>query len=160
MTNDRHMNEQNQEVEFEREDLGAKPIFTFLIVLALGCLLVYFLLRGAYRYMNAYEERHQPAQSPLAPPAPADTRAVGPGDIAKFAQPRLETDERQEINDFRLREDQRLSSYGWIDQASGVVHIPIERAMELVAQRGLPTRMQTAETPPRKALAQKPAVKR
>jgi hypothetical protein len=33
-----------------------------------------------------------------------------------------------------------LQSYGWIDQQKGVVRIPIERAMELTAERGLPVR--------------------
>ena len=37
-------------------------------------------------------------------------------------------------------QNQKLNSYGWQDQSNGIVHIPIERAMDLVAQRGLPTR--------------------
>ena len=28
---------------------------------------------------------------------------------------------------------ERLNSYGWVSEAEGVVHVPIERAMELVA---------------------------
>ncbi len=34
----------------------------------------------------------------------------------------------------------KLNSYGWVDRKHGVIRIPIERAMDLVAQRGLPTR--------------------
>ncbi|MEZ4616096.1 MAG: hypothetical protein R2867_11425 [Caldilineaceae bacterium] len=36
--------------------------------------------------------------------------------------------------------EMRLHSYGWIDQEAGTVHIPIERAMELVVSEGLPAR--------------------
>ena len=36
------------------------------------------------------------------------------------------------------REDLLLDNYSWVDRAQGKVRIPIERAMELIAQRGLP----------------------
>lgn len=45
-----------------------------------------------------------------------------------------------EVQQVRQMWDQRLHSYGWVDQQAGVVHIPIERAMELLAERGLPVR--------------------
>jgi hypothetical protein len=35
----------------------------------------------------------------------------------------------------RAQEQAWLHSYGWVDEAAGVVHIPIERAMELVVAR-------------------------
>jgi hypothetical protein len=60
----------------------------------------------------------------------------------------LETNERLEINDFRLQEEKTLNSYGWIDQQAGVARIPIDRAMQLLAQRGLPTRPQAGAIPP------------
>jgi hypothetical protein len=148
MTEDTHSNEHNQEVEFEREDLAPKFIFIFLISLTVGCVLVYFVLRGMYSYLDAYENRHQPVLSPLAPPARADTRIVKPADIANFPQPRLESNERSEIKEFRLKEDEELNSYGWLDEKAGIAHIPIDRAMELLAQRGLATRPQAGAVPP------------
>jgi hypothetical protein len=33
-----------------------------------------------------------------------------------------------------------LEGYGWVDREAGVVRLPIERAMALVLERGLPTR--------------------
>ena len=80
--------------------------------------------------------------------ADTDTRIVSPDEIKKFPQPRLERNERVEINDFRLREEQTLNSYGWVDEKAGVVRIPIERAMQLVAQRGLPTTPKAGTIPP------------
>ena len=35
----------------------------------------------------------------------------------------------------RAAADKRLHSYGWVDQKAGIVHIPIERAMQLVVRR-------------------------
>jgi hypothetical protein len=147
MSDDIHIDGANQEVEFEREDLAPKPILLFLLALIVGCLLVALLLRGMYSFLDAYENHHEPAQSPLAQQATSDTRTVSPGEVMKFPQPRLETDEPREINDFREKEEETLHSYSWVDQQAGVVRIPIDRAMQLLAQRGLPTRPQTGTVP-------------
>jgi hypothetical protein len=57
----------------------------------------------------------------------------------QFPTPRLETDDgNQDLADLHEREDLLLSYYSWIDRSKGTVRIPIERAMELIAQRGLP----------------------
>jgi hypothetical protein len=148
MRDDIHIDGHNEEAGFEREDLGPKPILIFLVLLTVGCVLVAIALRGLYGYLDAYENRRQPVQNPLAAPTRADTRVVEPGDVAKFPQPRLETNEPAEINDFRVQEEKTLHSYGWVDEQAGVVRIPIDRAMELVAQRGLPTRPQAGVVPP------------
>ncbi len=137
----------NEEAEFEREDLPAKSVLLFLVGLAIVCVLVILTLKGMYAYLDAYERRHELVQNPLVQTT-ANTRDVSPGDVAKFPQPRLETNEPKEINDFRVQEERTLHSYGWVDQQAGVVRIPIARAMELVAQRGLPTRPQAGAVPP------------
>ena len=143
--------------EFERQDLSAQAVFRFLVGLALVCALVYFLLRGMYAYLDAYQKGHQPPQSPLVKTTEADTRTVAPEEIRKFPQPRLENNEQLEINDFRLQEEKALNSYGWVDEKAGVVHIPIERAMQLVAQRGLATQPAKGQNPAAAAKPGKPA---
>lgn len=141
----------NEELEFERQDLSARNVCVFLAGLALMTMLVCFAVRGMYGLLDAYERNHQPAPSPLAAPALADTRAVTNANIDRFPQPRLEGNERVEINDFRQQEDQTLNSYGWVDQHAGTVRIPIDRAMQLIAQRGLPTRPQAGNAPAERA---------
>ncbi len=42
-----------------------------------------------------------------------------------------------------MNEEKTLYSYGWVDE-TGTVRIPIERAMDLIVQRGLPVRPQGA----------------
>src|SRR5271163_1514681 len=65
----------------------------------------------------------------------------------RFPTPRLQTDDGyQEITDMHAREDLLLENYSWADQGKGTVRIPIERAMELLAQRGLQVVPQTTET--------------
>ena len=53
-----------------------------------------------------------------------------------------------------------MHSYGWVDQQAGVVRIPIDRAMELLAQRGLPTRPQAGAVPPSDVNMAKEAARR
>lgn len=65
---------------------------------------------------------------------------------ARFPSPRLQTDDGyQEVTDIHAKEDLLLDNYSWIDESRGTVRIPIERAMELIAERGLPVAPQAAE---------------
>jgi hypothetical protein len=132
---------------YEREDLGAREIYGFLLGLALLGVLVYFMANGIYWSLEKYSGARQPQQNPMKQKAETDTRdtdtAKVQGEIkSTFPEPRLETDERNELTEPRVQEEEYLNSYGWVDQPAGVVHIPIERAMQLVAERGLPERPQ------------------
>jgi len=144
---DETRNNRNPELEYEHRDLSAIGVYTFLAGIAVAGFLIYFVLWGFYRYLDYYERTHQPVQNPLVQ-TESDTRVIPPQAVQKFPQPRLEKNERTEINDFRLKEEQTLNSYGWVDQKAGVVHIPIDRAMELIAQRGLSTTPRMGTVPP------------
>ena len=39
----------------------------------------------------------------------------------------------------REEERDRLSSYGWVDRKAGIARIPVDRAIEILAKKGLPT---------------------
>jgi hypothetical protein len=132
---------------FEREDLGAKAIFGFLLGMAVLGVLIYFTVNGVYGSLRKYNEAHQPQQNPMKQNVEIDTRDSNRARVADriehtFPEPHLEIDERNEISESRMREEEHLNSYGWVDQPAGVAHIPIERAMQLLAERGLPVRQQ------------------
>ena len=132
--------------DFERRDIGAKGILYFLAGLAGVTLLIVLFLVGMYKILDKRERANQPVLSPLITSSPADTRVITPNHPEKaFPDPRLETDERGQLNKIRMDEEQTLASYGWIDEKAGTVRIPIERAMDLVVARGLPTRPQGPE---------------
>jgi hypothetical protein len=62
-----------------------------------------------------------------------------------FPTPRLQRDDgNQDLLDLHAREDLLLGHFSWVDRSQGKVRIPIDRAMELIAQRGLPVAAQTA----------------
>jgi hypothetical protein len=59
--------------------------------------------------------------------------------VQRFPTPRLQTDDgNQEIAEMHAREDLLLDYYTWVDRQNGKVRIPIARAMQLIAQHGLP----------------------
>jgi hypothetical protein len=63
---------------------------------------------------------------------------VNPGKLPP--NPRLEIAPVQELQQIRDAEQKALDSYGWVDRKNGVVRIPVSRAIDLLAQRGLPSR--------------------
>lgn len=134
--------------DYERRDIRGADVIYFLIGLAIAVVFVYFIAKGVFRYLDKRYETGQPAVSPLVSAAPSDTRRIPPqfgNNYEKYLQqdfpaPQLEINERTELNDIRLREEDTLSTYGWVDQKSGAVRIPIDRAMDLLVERGLPVR--------------------
>jgi hypothetical protein len=59
--------------------------------------------------------------------------------VQRFPTPRLQTDDGNlEVAEMHAREDLLLNYYSWVDRSSGKVRIPIARAMQIIAQNGLP----------------------
>jgi hypothetical protein len=58
--------------------------------------------------------------------------------------PRLEAQSGQSLAPYLAVERRRLNTYRWIDRQAGIAAIPIDVAMDIVAQRGLPARPEPA----------------
>jgi hypothetical protein len=128
---------------FEHQDLRAGSVLYFLLTLAVVTVICMFGLRGLYAFLDHRIRASQSEVNPLVTNAHEDTRHITPGyPQTAFPTPRLEEDERGQLNGIRLDEDNTLYSYGWVDEKAGTVRIPIERAMDLLVQRGLPVRSQ------------------
>jgi len=69
---------------------------------------------------------------------------VTPTDRMLPPRPRLQTQPHLELQDYCAVQQKEVSTYGWVNQESGVVRIPVDRAMELILAKGLPARS-TAE---------------
>ena len=139
--------ETHEHETYEHQDLSAASILYFLLTLGIVTVLCMFALKGLYSFLDHRERSSQPSVNPLVTNVPEDTRHVRPGyPQTAFPSPRLEEDERGQLNGIRTAEDQVLYSYGWVDEKAGTVRIPIERAMDLLARRGLPVRLQSASS--------------
>jgi|SRR5579859_6519 len=113
----------------EERDVSVPWIFGIVLFLACSGVVIQVVLGGL---LNHFKSRPAPSDAfrPIQKPAQPST--------ASF--PRLQISPRLDLAQFRAREDEQLTNYGWIDRTSGIVRVPIERAMELVLQKGLPVR--------------------
>ena len=149
---------------FEQEDLSPLGVFYFMAGLAIVGVLIYFIVAGMYRFLDDLDRKHQTPPNPMAVQTGVDSRVTMPFPEAlskidqRFPKPVLEHSEMQQFDAVVEKQDQTLASYDWVDKDKGVVRIPIEKAMELLAQRGLPVLPQgaqaaaapTKQTPPAK----------
>jgi hypothetical protein len=145
-------------VEFEHEDLSTRGVFAFMIGLAVTAVIIYFIINGMYAFLDKYEKAQMSTASPLVSSTEVGSRRPTKDYVEKKFQdngaPLLEIDERGQLRDFVMKQEEQLNSYGWLDEKAGVAHIPIERAMELTIQRGLPVRPEAiANAPAGKSLA-------
>jgi hypothetical protein len=128
--------------EFERQDLSTRGVFAFMIGLAVIGFVIYFIIVGMYSFLDKYERSQMTTASPLVTSKGGISRVVTQDDMDKLFKdngaPMLETNERVQFKDFLLNQENQLNSYGWVDEKAGVAHIPIEQAMKLIEQRGLP----------------------
>jgi hypothetical protein len=127
--------------EYERQDLSVSGVLLFMAGLAVVCVISGVIIWGLYRYLDREQAAHQAPQNPLVS-REGETRKATDADTATFPAPRLQKDDVSEMDSLRQHEIDALSTYGWVDQQAGTVRIPIERAIELTAQRGLPARAQ------------------
>jgi len=111
----------------EHRDVNVWAVYKFGIALAILCIVATALLFGLYNYFVAREG------GPIARTERNDARTLPP-------LPRLQSTPITDLKEMRDAEDKILSGYGWVDQAHGVTRIPIDRAIDLLAQRGLPGR--------------------
>jgi hypothetical protein len=114
----------------ETSDISALGVVGFFAAVGFMIVLVLF---GASVLLNA-----QTGLPPRVGPAPGGLSNVPSGPTPPA--PQLEVSPGQQLADVRQAEEQQLSGYGWVDRGRGVVRIPIDRAIDLIAERGLPAR--------------------
>jgi hypothetical protein len=114
---------------YETRDFNLRGIVVFGIVLVLVCVLSAVAMLWLFRYLDHRLVQADATVSPVALPA---------GQLPP--EPRLLTDEPANLKTYREAQDALVSGYGWVDKEAGIVRIPVERAKELILERGLPTR--------------------
>lgn len=122
----------------EERDVHAAPIVFSALALAAVCIAVFFAMLGLFDVLADREARDTAARSPLA----ASYGAKEP------PEPRLQAAPIEDLKTLRARDAAQLSGYAWVDRKAGVVRMPIERAMTLLAERGLPARAAAPEETP------------
>lgn len=121
------------ETAHELSDLNPKNIAIFGATLTVTIIVVLLITYALFRHFYTVEMRNQVAPSPLSytpEPPPEPHLLVNPG---------------QNLKAVRAAEESILNSYDWVDREQGLVRVPINRAIEILAERGLPARRESDE---------------
>jgi hypothetical protein len=147
---------------FESSDVRVSGVVVFLLSLCFFAGVTALLAYGVGKAINARMAREDGPRNKWS--QTVDVRQLGnmpnspelQNKMAEITQtfptPRVQTDDgNQDVADLHAREDLLLSNYTWLgqsrEQSQGKVRIPIERAMELLAQRGLPVAAAVEQAP-------------
>jgi hypothetical protein len=125
MATERHA--KHGEEGYEHADADVRSIYHFGAVLAILIVAVMWAMVHTYNFFAKHESLGPPA-SPFE-----NQRELPP-------QPRLQPQPAFDLKRYCEIEQQQLNTYGWLDQQNGLVRIPVDRAMDIVLQKGLPAR--------------------
>jgi hypothetical protein len=134
---------ENESVAFESSDVQARTIYAYLAVLAAAVVFSYFVSVFVLRITTRI------AAETDTPPPPV-REEMGKDYVTMPPEPRLQgvpghgTDPQYDLREKMQEDSEADEKAGWIDQNSGVAQIPVEDAMKIIAQKGLPA----ASTPP------------
>jgi hypothetical protein len=142
--------QQTGAAQTESDGVNYRGIVVFVAILAITTIMCELIVVGMFKIFDARSQSSGVARAPMS--APAGTLPPPPN---------LLINEPANLTEFRAREANELNNYGWLDKNAGVVRLPIDRAKELLLERGLPVR--GAETPaaaPKKADVKKTEVRK
>jgi hypothetical protein len=136
----------------ERSDIKLRPILVFTVGLVVMMIAVYLVVSALFRLyarQAATEDVQSGAQA--VQQLPAGQEHLPP-------EPRIQANPAADLRSLRQQETEVLTSYGWVDEKAGVVRVPIDQAMKLVLEEGLPVRQR--ETAPPAPATPRPAAPR
>jgi hypothetical protein len=139
----------NPGVMYESSDANVRAIYTFgvwMVVLGGLCALATY---GGLKALEWNADRQDKARIAANPMVPEARMKMPPIQAAhEFPTPQLQVNDTAEMAEEITSENAKLTHYQWVDESQGVVRIPIDKAMQLVLQRGLPARARGAAAEP------------
>lgn len=123
------MTEHGRPGRYERSDADASATLRAGLWVLGVMFLTALLVVPIYRLLAERESALQPEPMQVAKSETSEPAATFP---------KLVESEPRVLGEFRAQEDALLGSYGWVEKDKGIVRIPIDEAMRIVAERGLP----------------------
>jgi hypothetical protein len=108
----------------EESEVSVRLIVVSLAFLAVATGITLVLVVGIFRYFYASYSTAEATRlaQPVIPP-----------------KPRVEVAPYEELQEMRAKENHILSTYAWVDKDAGTVRVPIDKAIDLLAAKGLPS---------------------
>lgn len=121
------MADENAKVRFETKDINVPVVLSAGLGLLITLVIIVTLVRFPYYFFAHHRAREGATASGRA--APSD--ALPPA-------PNLQSSPYRDWKIARAQWEAELNKYEWVDRQKGIVTIPIDRAIDLLAQRGIP----------------------
>lgn len=127
-----HLREEihSPDVRHEERDINALAIAKFGAFLFISGVVVFFFISYVYNSFSARE----------AAESPKPHLGINAKALRLPPEPRLQTNGPKDLAAMRAAEQRVLAQYAWVDPDHGIVRIPINRAIDLLARQGLPYR--------------------
>ena len=144
----------NPAVDYDRTDLSPRGILVFLVGLLVAGIFIEIVMWGMFHFLarspffakgNASPMYQQQKPQPLSAAGKdfENTTNVNP-DL--FPQPRLQTNDVMDMDELLSSEHKILYAPQPFVDANGTVHLPIQDAMNIIVQKGLPVKPEGAAT--------------
>jgi hypothetical protein len=123
--------------KYEHTDIDVAVGYKFALWLTIAMLVSFGIVYGTFWFFEGRaRDVYAAAQKyPLAASVPHREPPT----------PNLQTQPFKDVHMLRQGEIERLTTYGWVDKEGGVTRIPIDRAMEVLLQRGVASRPNGAD---------------
>jgi hypothetical protein len=115
-------------IDYERRDIDGESVVQIGIVVAVVTVVAAVLVLFLFNRLAEQARRADPPNPPLA------RHEQG----RQAPEPRLQEAPFKDIATLHQEERAILQGYGWVDERAGVARIPVEEAMKIVAEQGLP----------------------
>ena len=115
---------------YEKSDARVAPLVLFGVALTLLVVVSMWLVGRIDRALRAEREGESvehPMRAFRKPPE----------------EPLLQAVPASEMEAHQRAEEEVLSTYGWVDRTNGIARVPVERAMQILNERGMAARSST-----------------
>jgi hypothetical protein len=117
--------------KYEHTDIDVNVGYKFGLWLAISMVISIGIVTGAFKY---YEGQGRAAD------AVAQKYPLAVGQVKQPPAPNLQNQPFKDIYMLRQGEAEKLSTYGWVDKDGGIARLPIDRAMDVMLEKGFPAR--------------------
>lgn len=115
----------------ETTDAKVKPLVIFLLAMTLAVIVSFLITNVLFDFMS---QRAETKGNPVSPVQVINEQPSGPV---------LQVVPGLDWRAMKAENAERLESYGWVDEGAGVAHIPIEAAVDVLLEQGVPVRGET-----------------
>ena len=124
-----------REMKYDRRDLKMPMVKSYTITITVSCVICFLISIPVYNWVSTPGGTWARVWGSGREPAPPSQNHMPPG--TPLLQDNFST--KVDIQELRRSEEERMKTYGWIDQNAGVVRIPIEKAMKMIEKKGVST---------------------